>query len=77
MSPRSDQPRRRSFTAKYKLDILTEYDAATPAERGVLLLREALYSCLPGALQVLPCEVSPKGREAEASTARRTRAPQS
>ena len=28
MSPRSDQPRRRSFTAKYKLDILTEYEAA-------------------------------------------------
>jgi len=44
MSPRSDQPRRRSFTAKYKLDILTEYDAATPAERGVLLRREGLYS---------------------------------
>jgi transposase-like protein len=44
MSPRSDQPRRRSFTAKYKLDILIEYDAATPAERGVLLRREGLYS---------------------------------
>jgi transposase len=44
MSPRSDLPKRRSFTAKYKLDILTEYDAATPAERGVLLRREGLYS---------------------------------
>ncbi len=44
MSPRSDQPRRRSFTAKYKLDILIEYDAATPAERGVLLRREGLSS---------------------------------
>ncbi len=44
MSPRSDQPRRRSFTAKYKLDMLAEYDAATPAERGVLLRREGLYS---------------------------------
>jgi len=44
MSPRSDQPRRRSFTAKYKLEILIEYDAATPAERGVLLRREGLYS---------------------------------
>ncbi len=44
MSPRSDQPRRRSFTAKYKLDILTECDAAIPAERGVLLRREGLYS---------------------------------
>jgi len=44
MSPRSDQPKRRSFTAKYKLDILTEYDAADPAARGVLLRREGLYS---------------------------------
>ncbi len=44
MSPRSDQPRRRSFTAKYKLDILTEYDAADPAARGVLLHRGGLYS---------------------------------
>ena len=44
MSPRADQPRRRSFTAKYKLDILAEYDAADPAARGVLLRREGLYS---------------------------------
>ena len=44
MSPRSDRPRRRSFTAKYKLDILTEYDTADPAARGVLLRREGLYS---------------------------------
>jgi len=44
MSPRSDQPRRRSFTAKYKLDILIEYDAATAAERGVLLRREGVFS---------------------------------
>ena len=44
MSPRSDQPRRRSFTAKYKLDMLAEYEAADPAARGVLLRREGLYS---------------------------------
>ena len=44
MSPRSDRPRRRSFTAKYKLDILAEYEAADPAARGVLLRREGLYS---------------------------------
>ncbi len=44
MSPRSDRPRRRSFTAQYKFDILTEYDAADPAARGVLLRREGLYS---------------------------------
>ncbi len=45
MSPRSDRPRRRSFTAKYKLDVLTEYEAAADgAARGVLLRREGLYS---------------------------------
>ena len=44
MSPRSDRPRRRSFTAQYKLDMLTEYDAADAAARGVLLRREGLYS---------------------------------
>jgi len=43
MSPRSDRPIRRSFTAKYKLDILIEYDAADPDARGVLR-REGLYS---------------------------------
>lgn len=44
MSPRSDQPKRRSFTAQYKAEILAEYDAADPAARGVLLRRENLYS---------------------------------
>jgi len=38
------QPRPRSSTAKYQLDIFTEYDAATPTELGVLLRREGLYS---------------------------------
>ncbi len=44
MSPRSDQPKRRSFTAKYKADILAGYDAADPTARGVLLRRDKLYS---------------------------------
>jgi transposase len=44
MSPRSDQPKRRSFTATYKLDILTRYDAASPGERGELVRTEGLYS---------------------------------
>lgn len=44
MSPRSDQPKRRSFTAQYKAEILAEYDAADPGTRGVLLRREGLYS---------------------------------
>ena len=44
MSPRSDRPRRRSFTAEYESMILAEYDAADPLARGVLLRREGLYS---------------------------------
>ena len=44
MSPRSDQPERRSFTAQYKRDVLVEYDAATTAGRGAILRRERLYS---------------------------------
>ena len=44
MSPRSDRPRRRSFTADYKSKILAEYDAADAAARGALLRREGLYS---------------------------------
>jgi transposase len=42
--PRSDRPRRRSFTSAYKLEILTEYDRLTSSgERGALLRREGLY----------------------------------
>jgi len=37
--------KRRRFSAKYKRDILREYEAATkPGERGALLRREGLYS---------------------------------
>ena len=44
VSPRADRPRRRSFTAEYKLAILAEYDAAEPGAKGALLRREGLYS---------------------------------
>jgi len=44
VSPRAERPRRRTFTAEYKLRILAEYDAAEPGEKGVLLRREGLYS---------------------------------
>lgn len=38
-------PRRRKFTAEYKLRILRQADAcAAPGERGALLRREGLYS---------------------------------
>ncbi len=44
VSPRAERPRRRSFTAEYKLQILAEYEAAKPGQRGALLRREGLYS---------------------------------
>jgi len=44
VSPRADRPRRRTFTAEYKLAILAEYDAAEPGTQGVILRREGLYS---------------------------------
>ena len=36
--------RRRTLTAKYKLEILAAYDAAADGEKGALLRRERLYS---------------------------------
>jgi len=40
-----DKPRRRSFTAEYKLAILEAYDAcAGDGDKGALLRREGLYS---------------------------------
>lgn len=45
MGPRSDQPKRRTFTAEYKLAMVAEYDAVTePGAKGALLRREGLYS---------------------------------
>jgi transposase len=42
-----ERPRRRRFTAEYKLAILREADAcAKPGEVGMLLRREGLYSSL-------------------------------
>lgn len=42
--PRADRPRRRVFTAEYKLAMVAAYDAATePGARGALLRREGLY----------------------------------
>jgi transposase-like protein len=39
-----ERARRRTFTAQYKLDILTAYDTAGDGEKGALLRREGLYS---------------------------------
>jgi transposase len=64
-----ERPRRRRFTAEYKLGILRQADACDkPGEVGVLLCREGLYSSLltewrrardSGALQALE---RPRGR---------------
>ena len=39
-----ERARRRSFTARYKLDVLAAYDAAAQGEKGAILRREGLYS---------------------------------
>jgi hypothetical protein len=39
-----ERARRRTFTAKYKLEILAAYAAAPDGEKGALLRREGLYS---------------------------------
>lgn len=39
-----ERARRRTFTAKYKLETLAAYDAAPDGEKGALLRREGLYS---------------------------------
>ncbi len=44
MGPRADRPKRRTFTAEYKAQILAEYDGADRGERGAILRREGLYS---------------------------------
>ena len=42
--PRAGQPKRRTFTAAYKIKILERYDELEdPRERGALLRREGLY----------------------------------
>jgi len=39
-----ERAKRRTYTAKYKLEILAAYDAAPDGEKGALLRREGLYS---------------------------------
>ncbi|WP_122526709.1 MULTISPECIES: transposase [Mycobacterium] len=39
-----ERAKRRTFTAKYKLEILAAYEAAAEGEKGALLRREGLYS---------------------------------
>jgi transposase-like protein len=44
VSPRSDLPKRRAFSAEYKARILAEYDGAGHGQRGAILRREGLFS---------------------------------
>ncbi len=37
------RPKRRTFSAEYKLRLVAEYDAAPPGEKGAILRRERLY----------------------------------
>jgi transposase len=39
-----ERAKRRTFTAKYKSEILDEYDAASEGAKGALLRREGLYT---------------------------------
>ena len=41
-----ERARRRTYTAKYKRDVLVEYEACDRAGRGALLRREGLYTSL-------------------------------
>ena len=43
----SGRPKRRTFTAEYKLAILEEYDQADSQGRGALLRRERLMTLIP------------------------------
>ncbi len=72
-----ERARRRTYTARYKRDVLAEYEAADRAGKGALLRREGLYSSLisawrvqrdSGALQALarpsgPAPADPAQRE--------------
>ena len=44
MGPRAGRPKRRSFTADFKAQVLAAYDAADRQERGAILRSEGLYT---------------------------------
>jgi len=84
--PRAGQPRRRAFTAEYKLRMVAAYDRATESgERGALLRREGLYHSHiiewrkardAGTLVAQPVAVQPEavhGKETGQATPRRRR----
>lgn len=69
-----ERAQRRTFTAKYKLAVLEEYEGADRAQRGAILRRENLYSSLVaewrhqrdrGALEALSSRRGPKPGKAK------------
>ncbi len=83
--PRAGGPKRRTFTAEYKLRIVEEYERLTePGAKGALLRREGLYHSHivdwrgardAGALGALAAKPSgPAGRTAAEKEAERLRA---
>jgi hypothetical protein len=71
------------YTAKYKLEVLAEYEAADRAGKGALLRREGLYTSLiaewrkqrdRGALAALSATRGPKPADATARENERLRA---
>jgi transposase-like protein len=75
-----EKPKRRHFTAEYKLRILHEAEACAPGELGALLRREGLYSSnltswrrqrAKGELAALSAK--PRGRKVKPNDARTKR----
>jgi transposase len=54
VGPRAERPRRRRFTAEYKLAVLAEHDAAEAGAKGALLRREGLYFLASGGVAAGP-----------------------
>ncbi|MGH3628712.1 MAG: transposase [Sciscionella sp.] len=83
----AERATRRTYTAKYKLEVLAEYEAADRAGKGALMRRESLYTSLVcewrkqrdrGALAALsatrgPKPADPVARENERLTAENAR----
>jgi transposase len=74
----SERAFRRTYTARYKLAILTEYEALDKAGKGALLRREGLYTSLisawreqrdMGALQALSARRGPRPADPRARQA--------
>src|SRR5680860_828204 len=64
-----ERARRRTYTAKYKRDVLAEYEACDRAGKGALLRREGLYTSLLSAWRDQRAEAARLRRENQRLTA--------